>query len=291
MAGFLLGIGKGEAAREFNGLRHGSRRGPAPVRDEPRPGAGGPQDRRAAASGRAGHHDPPGATQRLPRPDPDGGRLAAVARPRRRHRPAVAADHPSRLGGGGRAGRAAPRALHRRHSATRPALRAAHLRLLRPRCRAGRRARHAVRTRVPGEADQPLRSGRQARTTCAGSPRRRSGARPTRSSRSARHAARTIGTDHIAFAFRYAGVPYAEAEASMRLFASEVLPACSGSRCRHEHRRADRARLQLGPVRPRRRARHGQPTSRPRSGSPRRASSRPARCSRWPSTSSPTRRR
>ena len=37
-------------------------------------------------------------------------------------------------------------------------------------------------------------------------------------------AARTIGTDHIAFAFRYAGVPYAEAEASMRLFASDVLP-------------------------------------------------------------------
>ena len=37
-------------------------------------------------------------------------------------------------------------------------------------------------------------------------------------------AARTIGTDHIAFAFRYAGVPYAEAEASMRLFATEVLP-------------------------------------------------------------------
>jgi alkanesulfonate monooxygenase SsuD/methylene tetrahydromethanopterin reductase-like flavin-dependent oxidoreductase (luciferase family) len=38
------------------------------------------------------------------------------------------------------------------------------------------------------------------------------------------YAARTIGTDHIAFAFRYAGVPYADGEASMRLFASEVLP-------------------------------------------------------------------
>ncbi|MDX6378104.1 MAG: hypothetical protein QOE98_2407, partial [Gaiellaceae bacterium] len=31
-------------------------------------------------------------------------------------------------------------------------------------------------------------------------------------------------TDHIAFAFRYSTVPYAAAEASMRLFASEVLP-------------------------------------------------------------------
>jgi alkanesulfonate monooxygenase SsuD/methylene tetrahydromethanopterin reductase-like flavin-dependent oxidoreductase (luciferase family) len=38
------------------------------------------------------------------------------------------------------------------------------------------------------------------------------------------YAARTIGTDHIAFVFRYAGVPYADGEASMRLFASEVLP-------------------------------------------------------------------
>jgi alkanesulfonate monooxygenase SsuD/methylene tetrahydromethanopterin reductase-like flavin-dependent oxidoreductase (luciferase family) len=38
------------------------------------------------------------------------------------------------------------------------------------------------------------------------------------------YAARTIGTDHVAFAFRYAGVPYADGEASMRLFATEVLP-------------------------------------------------------------------
>ena len=38
------------------------------------------------------------------------------------------------------------------------------------------------------------------------------------------HAARTIGTDHVVFAFRYAGVPYDEGEASMRLFAREVLP-------------------------------------------------------------------
>jgi alkanesulfonate monooxygenase SsuD/methylene tetrahydromethanopterin reductase-like flavin-dependent oxidoreductase (luciferase family) len=38
------------------------------------------------------------------------------------------------------------------------------------------------------------------------------------------YAARTIGTDHIVFAFRYAGVPYADAEASMRLLAAEVMP-------------------------------------------------------------------
>jgi len=42
------------------------------------------------------------------------------------------------------------------------------------------------------------------------------------------HAARTTGTDHIAFAFRYAGVPYAHGEASMRLFASDVLPRLKG---------------------------------------------------------------
>ncbi len=38
------------------------------------------------------------------------------------------------------------------------------------------------------------------------------------------YAARTIGTDHIVFAFRYAGVPYDHAEASLRLFASDVMP-------------------------------------------------------------------
>jgi alkanesulfonate monooxygenase SsuD/methylene tetrahydromethanopterin reductase-like flavin-dependent oxidoreductase (luciferase family) len=32
------------------------------------------------------------------------------------------------------------------------------------------------------------------------------------------------GTAHVAMAFRFAGVPYADAEASMRLFAAEVLP-------------------------------------------------------------------
>ncbi len=36
--------------------------------------------------------------------------------------------------------------------------------------------------------------------------------------------AETSGTEHLAIAFRYAGVPYDEAEASMRLFAAEVLP-------------------------------------------------------------------
>ena len=57
----LLGIGKGEAVREFSGLRHGPRRGPPPLRGEPRPDARGAQDGRAAPRGRAGHRDPPDA--------------------------------------------------------------------------------------------------------------------------------------------------------------------------------------------------------------------------------------
>jgi alkanesulfonate monooxygenase SsuD/methylene tetrahydromethanopterin reductase-like flavin-dependent oxidoreductase (luciferase family) len=40
----------------------------------------------------------------------------------------------------------------------------------------------------------------------------------------AAYVAELTGTDHLAFAFRYAGVPYEEAEASLRLFAAEALP-------------------------------------------------------------------
>lgn len=40
----------------------------------------------------------------------------------------------------------------------------------------------------------------------------------------AAHVAELTGTDHLAFAFRFAGVPYEEAEASLRLFADEALP-------------------------------------------------------------------
>jgi alkanesulfonate monooxygenase SsuD/methylene tetrahydromethanopterin reductase-like flavin-dependent oxidoreductase (luciferase family) len=40
----------------------------------------------------------------------------------------------------------------------------------------------------------------------------------------AAYVAEVTGTGHLAYAFRYAGVPYEEAEAGMRLFAAEVAP-------------------------------------------------------------------
>jgi alkanesulfonate monooxygenase SsuD/methylene tetrahydromethanopterin reductase-like flavin-dependent oxidoreductase (luciferase family) len=40
----------------------------------------------------------------------------------------------------------------------------------------------------------------------------------------AAHVARDMRVGHLVFAFRYASVPYEQAERSMRLFASEVAP-------------------------------------------------------------------
>ncbi len=177
---------QGRGGTRVQRVRHGSRRGPPAVRGQPRPAARGAPDGRAAPRGRARHRDPPDAAGRLQGPHPDGRRLPAVARPRRRRRPAAGAHHPARLGGGGRAGRAPPGAFHGRRRLRAAAVRAAHLRLLRPRRRQGCRARPALRPRLPARRPSTTTGWPTRRTTCAGSPRTRSGARPTRSSRSAR---------------------------------------------------------------------------------------------------------
>ena len=67
----------------------------------------------------------------------------------------------------------------------------------------------------------------------------------------AAYLAEATRTGHLAYAFRYAGVPYEDAVSSMRLFAAEVLRACARSPCHERARRrgAHPQRLQLGPLR------------------------------------------
>ena len=68
-------------------------------------------------------------------------------------------------------------------------------------------------------------SRRSASTSCARCTSASTcGARPTRSSSACDARREVIGDHDLTCCFRYAGLPYEEAEASMRLFAAEVLP-------------------------------------------------------------------
>ena len=289
---FVLGIGKGEAQREFSGFGMDLDEGRRRFEDEPRPRARGARDGRAAARGRARRRDPPGAARRLQEPRPDGRRA-------RRSRSTAPPTPACRCCASSCARWEEVAEQVERHAerftaavgTSRRRLRPADLRVLRPRRRHAPASSASATPAPTARARSATTAWRAGRTTCAASPRRRSGARPTRSSRSARHAARTIGTDHIAFAFRYAGVPYEEAEASMRLFAQRgpaapVAPRGDGVNAAE----LIRARLQLGALRRRTTSSAPSTTSTPRSASPRRRWCRPARCTRSPSTSSPTRR-
>ena len=219
--------------------------------------------------------------------------LAAVARPRRRRRPAAACASSCAAGRRWRSRSSDTRSASPRPSAyAAAALRAAHLRASATATRAGRRARPALRPRLP-------RDGRSATTVSPtseddlrrfaedqiwGTPdeivekcearRAHHRHRPHRLRVPLRRRAvrRRRGVDAPVRA-RGPAAPAAARGAGMN--AAELI----------------RARLELGPVRPGRPARHRQPTSRPRSGSRRPAWCRPATCSRSPSTSSRTRRR
>ena len=220
---FLLGIGKGEAQREFSGfgmdLDEGRRRFETNL-DLVLEGLATGVLRR---EGEPDVVDPPGAARRLPQPRADGGRVAAVADraadtglpllrivlrtweevaeqvERHAERFAAAVGEPP-----------PPCVLLTYAYCDRDAGRAREL---------GQRYARAYRESAIGHyglagGEEDLR--RFAETQLWGT--------PDEIVEKCEHAARTIGTDHVVFAFRYAGVPYDVGEASMRLFAREVLP-------------------------------------------------------------------
>ena len=215
---------QGRGGARVQRLRHGSRRGPQAVRGQPRPAARGAQDGRAAPRGRARHRDPPDAAHRLQGPHPDGRRA-------RRSRSTAPPTPACRwCASSCAAGTRSPS----RSSATRSASRPPSATRRRPACCSPTRSATATPARRPSSASAtPAPTGRRPSATTAWRTSENDLRRfaedqiwgtPDEIVEKCEDAARTIGTDHIAFAFRYAGVPYEEAEASMRLFASDVLP-------------------------------------------------------------------
>ncbi len=56
------------------------------------------------------------------------------------------------------------------------------------------------------------------------SPARRSGGTPEQIVEKVAHVVDLTGSDYLVFAFSYGGLPYEDAEASLRLFTAEALP-------------------------------------------------------------------